>query len=547
MHEFQIIIGGEAGQGSKKAGLMIAKLFNAYGYNIFIHEDYESLIKGGHNFSHISIAKRKIDANKGKIDFLLALNEDTISKHKEKIKEGGVLVYDADIDESNIVFSDNIKVIKVPLFEIVSSVQGIDLMKNTALVSAFSKIVGMNWDKVQEVLRKELPIQTEKNIQVADTAFQRTESLQEIEETGERPLSLVSGNEAVAMGAIDAGVEAYFAYPMTPSTSILRFFVNTEGIKAYQPENEIAAISMVTGAAYAGKRAMTGTSGGGFALMTETISFCAQAEIPAVIALCQRMGPATGVPTYQSQGDLLFALNSGHGDMKRFVVAPGDANEAYYLGGLAVNIAWKYQMPSIILLDKELSENTYQLNIEEKVKKDEAILGEDNENYNRYDGEDISPLLFPGGKGIVKVTGYEHDKKGVSTEDSEQIIKMQDKRMRKYKKLTEEVESMEAIKTYKEGKVAVFFWGSTKGAVITATEDMSVKLIQPLIMQPFPQKQIKEALFGVEKIICVENNSSGQLAQVLSEHGIKVDKKILKYDGRPFIIDELREMITQNL
>ncbi len=547
MNEFQIIVAGAAGQGSKKAGLVIANLFNAYGFRVFIHEDYESLIKGGHNFSQISVSRdRVMDVKKDKVDFLLALNEDSILKHKERINEEGVLIYDAGCTESE--FHGNHKnEIKISLHEIVKEAKGIDLMKNTALVAAFSKIIGMEWKKVKSVLEKEFPIETKKNIEVAHLAFQKMDPIQDLRQTGEETLLLLSGNEATAMGAMDAGLQNYFAYPMTPATSILRFFVNNEKVQAYQPENEIAAVSMALGSAYAGNKSMTGTSGGGFALMTESISFSAQAEIPLVIALSQRMGPATGVPTYQSQGDLLFALNSGHGDMQRLVVAPGNAEESYYLSGEALSMAWKYQMPAIILLDKELSENTYQIKERKKATKDQISFAENEENYNRYEGEDISPLAFPGGEAVVKVTGYEHDKKGISQETWLEVMNMQEKRIRKYAKLKEEVEEMDSIKVKGEGDVVIFFWGSTKGVVTEVTRQMEVKTIQPLIMQPFPENKVKEALRGTKKIICVENNATGQLAKLLRAHGIETDEKILKYDGRPFCLEELKEKILFKL
>jgi 2-oxoglutarate ferredoxin oxidoreductase subunit alpha len=543
MKDFQIIIGGEAGEGSKKAGMIIANFFNAYGFSVFIHEDYQSLIKGGHNFSSISVSERKVDGIREEVDFVLALNEDTIFKHKNKIKkEGGVLIYDKDCTDKDFS-AEGFRVIKVPLMDIVNRVEGIALMKNTALVSSFAKTIGLKWEVVEEVLEKELKVELEKNIEVARTAFQETETVKEVEAVGEKKGELISGNEAVALGAIDAGLDCFFAYPMTPATGILRFFVNYEKVKTFQPENEISVANMVLGASYTGKRTMTGTSGGGFALMTETVSLSAQSEVPLVIALSQRMGPASGVPTYQGQGDLLFALNAGHGDMIRFVVAPGDANDAYYLTGRALNTAWKYQLPSIIILDKEISENTYTFKKEKQVEKEEAVLAENNISYNRYDGEDISPMAFPGGEAVVKVTGYEHDKKGVVTEDAEAIKKMQEKRIRKYEKLKQEVEQMEAVRVTGSGSVAVVFWGSTKGVALEAVKDLDIRAVQVLIMEPFSKKQMEEALLGVEKIISVETNATGQLSKVLQCNGFKVDEEILKYDGRPFNVDELRESL----
>ncbi len=548
MENFQIIVGGAAGEGSKKAGLIIAKMFNSYGYRVFIHEDYHSLVRGGHNFSQISVSSDiGIEAKKDRIDFLLALNEDTVMKHKDKLGVGSVLMYDVSITNTEVLQKDGIETIPVPIDEIINESEGSSLMKNTALVSSFSKMMGMEFEKIKPILEKEFNRETEKNIKVSETAFNKTEKRRETIETGKDPLPLLSGNKAVAMGALKAGLECCISYPMTPATGVFSFLTTVEGIRTCQPENEISVVSMALGTAYAGRRTIVSTSGGGFALMTESLSFSAQSEIPLLIVLSQRMGPATGVPTYVGQGDLLFALNSGHGDMERFVVAPGDVDEAYYWGGKALNIAWRYQMPSILLLDKELSENTYGLEGRYQIEKEDIVEGLNDTGYKRYEGNDISPIAFPGGEAVVKATGYEHTKDGISTETPQEVKEMVEKRIRKGERLREELEVLEAVKVYKEGPVAIVFWGSTKGALLEATKDMNVRLVQPLVMQPFPEKRMKEALEGAEKVICVEMNSGGQLAQVMRMNGIEVDDKVLKYDARPFTVEGLRSILEEKI
>lgn len=548
MENFQIIVGGAAGDGSKKAGLVIAKLFNSYGFKVFIHEDYQSLVRGGHNFSQISISpNKKVEAKREKIDFLLALNEDTVLKHKGKIKDGGVMICNHSSVKEELLQDERVEIIKVNAEEIIKEAEGASLMKNTALIATLAKKLGMGWERLSEVLKKELQKETEKNLEIAKISFEKTEGKEELVETGNAPLPLISGNKAVALGAVKAGLECCISYPMTPATGVFSFLTSVDGIRTCQPENEISVISMALGSSYTGRRTIVSTSGGGFALMTESISFSSQSEIPILIVLSQRMGPATGVPTYEAQGDLLFALNSGHGDVDRFVIAPGDVDEAFYWGGKALNISWRYQMPSILLLDKELSENTYGLEGTYKIEKEDIVEGENNENYVRYDGEDISPIAFPGGAAKVKSTGYEHTKDGISTENPKEVKKMVDKRIRKIRKLKEELKILETVKTYGEGSVAVVFWGSTKGAILEASKDLNIKLVQPLVLQPFPEEKMKEELSGKEKIICVEMNSTGQLAQVMNMHGINVDEKVLKYDARPFTVESLREKLQEKL
>ena len=507
---YNILVGGAAGEGSKKAGLVIAKLMSFYGYKVFIHEDYQSLIKGGHNFSLIRATKEGKNAIEEKVDILLALNKDTIERHRGRVKEGGVVIYDSETTEDEGIGID--------LGKIVEEAGGIAIMKNTALVASFAKIVGMSWEKTEEVLRKELPIETEKNLEVAKVAYDKSEEKLKVEEVEGENLPIISGNEAVGLGAVKAGMTDYYAYPMTPSTGILHLLSTIDGIVTFQAESELSAASAVIGAAYAGRKAMTGTSGGGFALMTESVSFSAQAEVPFVVALSQRSGPATGVPTYTAQADLLFALFSGHGDLGRFVVAPGDAEEAFQLSAEAMNVAWQYRMPAIILLDKELSENSYSFK-QPEVK----------------EGGEITAL--------GKVTGYEHTEDGISTEDPEVVVKMHEKRIEKSKRLLQNLKN--PVKVYGEGENVLLVWGSNKGVAVEVAEMLGLRVVQLLVFQPFPEDSLKSALQGAKKVISVETNATGQGAFIMRAHGIEIDEEILKYDARPFTVDLLKERVKK--
>ena len=365
---------------------------------------------------------------------------------------------------------------------------------------------------------------------------------------------MLTGNEAVALGAVQAGLEAYIAYPMTPATSVLHYLAAKQkefNLIVFQDESEISVINAAIGSAFAGKRTMVGTSGGGFALMTEGVSLAAQAEVPVVVVESQRTGPATGVPTYSAQADLLFVLNSGHGDFVRLVVAPGDTEESFYLTGMALNLAWKYQLPALVLIDKAISESTFSFDesVVDKVKPEESLFWNKKGEYQRYldTKNGISPLAFPGEpNAVIKGTSYEHDEAGITAEeDAKQITAMQDKRMRKYAALSKEIDKPGAVKVYgnKRSDKAIIFWGSTKGAAIEAAEKLNIKAIQPLVLQPFPEKQMAKALEGVKTLISAETNVMGQLAKVLSCEGIKVDDQILKYDGRPFLPEEIEDKL----
>ncbi|HPX51793.1 MAG TPA: 2-oxoacid:acceptor oxidoreductase subunit alpha [Candidatus Pacearchaeota archaeon] len=521
--DYSILIGGEAGQGSRKAGLIIAKIFNQMGYNVFIHDDYQSLIKGGHSFSQIRASDEECLTHSKKVDFILALDKKTIEKHKAILNKGGIIISG-----------------ERP-YEIVKELNGNRIMGNIAMIAIFSKHIGIDWKTLSSILKKEISRDIEKNLEIAKKAYNETKELFKIEKIKKKVNPLVTGNEAIALGAIDAGLDIYSAYPMTPATSILHYLAEKRKTITTQAENEIAVINSIIGSAYAGKRSMTGTSGGGFALMTEAISFASIAEIPILVVNSQRAGPASGVPTYSAQGDLLFSLNSGHGDIVRFVASPGDANEAYYLSGTLLNLAWKYQTPAILLADKELSESTYEF-YPKKIKKEKELLWDNKGEYERYAQTEngISPMAYPG-KTIVKATSYEHDRKGYTTEDAETIIAMQDKRLRKFKEMEKALDELETVKVYgnKKSKKAVICWGSTKGAVKEASWKLGLKVIQILFLQPFPIKELKKALKGVDKLVSVECNSTGQLSVLLSQNGIKVDKQILKYDARPFNPEDL--------
>lgn len=541
--DYSVLVGGAAGQGSRKAGLIIAKLFNALGYNIFIHEDYQSLIKGGHNFSQIRISDKSILSHKDDTDFILALDQNTIKKHEGKLNKNGLIIFNQDkIKSSNGV--------GIKIDTITKELGGLPIMSNTALIAAFAKITGIEWKILESVLMKEIGKGIEKNLEIAKEAYNKTEKVAAIEKLKNKPKPLLTGNEAISLGSVKAGLENYYAYPMTPATSILHYLAEHEkefNLVVSQLENEIGVINTGIGAAFAGKRTMVGTSGGGFALMTEGISLAAQSETPILIINSQRSGPATGVPTYNEQADLLFTLASGHGDFLRFVAAPGDAEESFYWAGKLLNLAWKYQTPVILLADKDLSESTFTFDKKavKEIKKENALLWDGKGEYKRYLNKKngISPMAFPGQKGaIVKGTSYEHDEFGISTEDEAETIKMQDKKLKKFNEMQKAVDEMkDAVKVYgnTKSKKVLVCWGSTKGAVKEAAEKLRIKLVQPVMLQPFPVKQMKKMLKGATKIISIELNSTGQLEQVLKTNGINVDKRILKYDMRPFTAKDL--------
>jgi 2-oxoglutarate ferredoxin oxidoreductase subunit alpha len=547
MSEYSVLIGGQAGDGIRQAGSLVAHLFSVLGYRIYFWDDYPSLIRGGHNFSIIRASEKFIGAHTSTVDLLVALNQATVEKHSRRLKPGGLLIYDSDVVKA--------EGIGLPFTSIVKQAGGKPIMRNIAALGAVGRVVGMDWEGLESLIKAEVAKQPELNLKVAQAAFgQAGEPRLRVPRLDRPALPLVPGNEAIALGAVRAGLKLYIAYPMTPSSSILHFLAQKEedlGIVTYHPENEIAAVISAIGGAYAGARTMVGTSGGGFALMTEGLSLAGQSEMPVVFVVSQRPGPSTGLPTYTAQSDLFFVLNAGHGEFVRFVVAPGDPDQAFLLSGLAMNMAWKYQIPALVISDKNLSESTFSFESKgDEVTRQEALMWNGEGQYQRYSRQSghVSALAFPGRAGaVVKANSYEHDQYGITTEEPEETVAMQEKRLGKRDGLVADIEAMEAVKVYgkKDSPIALVAWGSTKGAAVEVGEDLGLRVVQPLVLEPLPTGQIRRTLKGVRRLVAVENNATGCLARLLACHGVATDRTILKYDGRPFTVDGLKKRVEE--
>jgi len=549
MEELSILIGGKAGDGIRQAGQTLARLLNRIGYRIFFYDDYPSLIRGGHNFSIIRASKKKILAHKEKVDLIVALNQDAVEKHKHRLNSGGVILYDSKKVEAQGVGVDFMGLVK--------ELEGAPIMRNTAALGALAKVLNIEWPILKRVITDTIEKEVDLNLKIAQSAYDQVEkACFSVPNLNQKMLPLVSGNEAIALGAVQAGLNMYIAYPMTPASAILHYLAEHENdlsVVTIHPESEIGVALMALGAAYAGAKTMVGTSGGGFALMTEALSLSGQGEFPIVFIVSQRPGPSTGVPTYTMQGDLSFVIHSGHGEFAKLVLAPGDAEEAFYLTGLAMNLAWKFQIPCFVLSDKHLSESIFSFDADpDKIKPEDPLLWDGQGEYKRYlDTQNgISPLAFPGNPAaMVKATSYEHDEYGITTEESDQIVRMQQKRLRKKKTMEDELSRHEQVKVYGnlESKTVLLCWGSTKGACVEAAEELGLKVVQPLVLEPLPITPLREVLSDADKIIDVEVNATGQLAKLLSAHGICIDDMILRFDGRPFTLDVLLEKVKEVL
>jgi len=549
-HEYSILIGGQAGDGIRLTGYTIAKLFNRLGYWVFAYNDYQSLIRGGHNFSIVRAADKKIEAHKEKVNIIIAMNQETIDKHYWRLENKKLIIFD----------SNNVKAegLGLPLTEIVKNM-GLPLIaKNSVALGALASVLGLEFSLIEKVIMSSFRRSIDENIKVAKEGYEAAINYKGIFKIpiihNSQSKFLLSGSEAIGLGAVKAGLKLYVAYPMTPSTPLLHYLAsNSDEFKmiVIQPENEIAAIGIAEGAAYAGIRSMVGTSGGGFCLMVEHLSLAGQAEIPILIMIGERPGPAIGLPTYHAQGELFFSIFAGHGEFPRIVASPGDPEEAFYLSAEMLNLAWKFQVPAILLADYCLLESTFSTIIdEEKVIIENPKIWTGEGEYKRYlqTENGVSPLAFPGmEKAIVKSNSYEHDEFGITTEDPDLTKQGAEKRIKKSIAIENELKKKITVKTYGNpmSQIVLITWGSTKGAVVEIAEKHGLSAIQPLYLNPLPVWEIEKYLSKAEKTICIEANSTGQLAKWMKYHGFKIDETILKYDGRPFTIDYLEEKIKR--
>jgi 2-oxoglutarate ferredoxin oxidoreductase subunit alpha len=371
------------------------------------------------------------------------------------------------------------------------------------------------------------------------------------------PRLMINGHEAMALGALAGGLTFLCGYPMTPWTSLFNAISQQAArwqVVVEQTEDEIAAINMAIGASFAGARAMTGTSGGGFCLMTEGIGLAAMSETPVVVVIAQRPGPSTGLPTRTSQGDLEFVLHAGQDDFPRAVLAPGTPAQGYLLGAKALRLAERYQTPVFILTDQYFGDTQVTHTAGDFPAVDapqELAQGPAGGSYERYPftADGISPRRLPGfGPEIVVADSDEHTPDGHLTEDLEVRIKMHDKRLRK---LTTMAQDMDGVTTTGDPKasLALITWGSSMGPVVEAVDRLNhagtpARMVHLAELWPFPREAVGRALAGAQKTIMVEANAVGQLGRLLRrETGLTPDHLLLRYDGLPFT----PEYILQNL
>jgi len=554
--DFNFMVGGEAGQGVQSVGFLLAKVFARGGYHIFADQDYESRVRGGHNFFRVRVSDDKVDAIAEEVDIMIALNMDSIELHQQDMVTKGTIIFDG--EKIKGASGDNGSLLSIPLEKMAEEKAGDKLMINTVALGAVLSLVNYDLNMLNEVLvdRFGKGKVGDSNIVAAKAGYDYVQSEYKGKFRKIKPLSkdkrmLLTGNEAISLGAIAAGCKFMAAYPMTPASSIMEYIAAKSkdlDLVMVHAEDEIAAINMAIGAAYAGVRAMTATSGSGLCLMVEGIGLAGITETPVVIIDGQRPGPAVGLPTRTEQGDLQFVLHAHHGDFPRAVLAPATIKDAFWITVNAFNWAEKYQLPVIILTDQHLASSYATVDPLDlsQVTIDRGMLFSEKEEdpleymRHRVTKSGISPRAFPClGEALVVTDCDEHDEEGHLTEDAEERTAQVQKRLRKLTPLEKEIGTPQSYGP-KKAETTLIGWGSTYGAIheavdILRKEDASVNMLHLNELWPFPAKAVADAVSKARNSYAIENNATGQLAHLIkAETGYDVSGRILKYDGRPF-------------
>ena len=547
---FTFLVGGKAGEGVKKAGSVASHFFSSLGRHVFQMDDYMSLIRGGHNFSVISTAPRWISSHYMKSNLVVNFDKRSCETHKNDIAENGIMVFNSDEQELE-------NGIGIPLTTEANKYPMKKLMFGVGAIAILAATIGFEKEEMNQIIREEYPRGIEDNMTFANKIYDIVYpecGNKFILEKGDKKRPIITGNEAISLGAIAGGLNVYYGYPMTPASSILHFLAQQAenfGLAVVHAESEIAVINMAIGSAFTGAKAMVGTSGGGFALMTEGFSLAGITEAPILVVLSQRPGPATGVPTYTEQADLAFALTAGHGDFLRIVASPRTVREAYYLTAEMLDLVWKFQTPGILLTEKHLSESSMTVEIDVDKSKWAEPKVHNEGDFKRYlDTEDgISPMLFPPSKQTIKWNSYEHDEFGITTENGEKISFMHDKRNKKLETLIEYLKKQDTVRIIRgENPTNIFTYGSTYMSVLEALKygRMNPTTIAPIYLSPLPIWDLEE--FKDQDNIVVEQSSSGQFTNLLKEKaGLKIRNTIKQYNGRPFDPIDLSNKIKEAL
>jgi 2-oxoglutarate ferredoxin oxidoreductase subunit alpha len=563
-------IGGDQGEGIDSTGDALATVANRMGYYVYGYKTFSSRIKGGHTNYKVRISPTPVEATTEGTDVLVALNQETIDRNVRELVPGGFLLADAAFDPTVPADVHQVQLVTLPLTQIAKELGSV-LMRNMVAVGASAALLNLPLEPFQEYVARRFQSKGDAVIKPNQEAIARGYR-QVREEMGDKltirlgdpspgDRLVVSGNDALALGALAGGCRVMAAYPITPASDVMealtKWFPLVGGV-VVQAEDEIAAITMAIGAGFAGARAMTATSGPGFSLMQEAIGLASMTETPVVIADIQRSGPSTGMPTKQEQSDLLQMVHGSHGEAPRIVLAPSSIPEIFQDGADAFNLAETYQCPVIIASDLSLglwrqsversALNVNRVHIERGAVADPAALATMGRDvFHRYQLTEsgISPRSLPGMKnGQYLATGAEHAESGKVSEDPQNRVRMMNKRFKKLEHFDRTPLKQEGAT---DGDAIMVAIGSTVGICREARQLLEkqgyrIGLVWPRVLAPFPAEALRAALAHAGRVLVVEQNATGQLLQLMRAYGVGHDGRftsILKYDGVPFTPEDI--------
>src|SRR5437016_4790313 len=581
MNEITVGIGGAAGDGMDKTGDALAKTCARVGLHLFAYNSYQSVIRGGHIWLRVRIGQEKVRSHGDTLHAVIALNQDAVERHAPEVSPGGVVIFNADKFHCDIaLLPDNVVTVPLPVSSLTKTFgKTLPVMQNTVALGALLFLLGLDSGVCAQVLDETF---RHKGRDVVDLNVKLLMAGYDHAKANFSPLGtewtfsgtrrpFLTGNEAISLGAVTAGCKFYSAYPMTPASSILHWMASHGercGVVVKQCEDELAVVNMAIGAGYAGVRAMCGTSGGGFALMTEAIGMAGMIEAPVVVVEVQRGGPSTGIPTKTEQGDLNQVFGASQGDFPRVIVAPTETADCFWTAVEAFNLAEKYQLPVLIISDLLLSEHPETIEAD-ALRHDVAIeRGElvtewpkNNGPYRRYANtpSGVSPRALPGTEGTEYVAATdEHDEEGILISDvftSPPVRrKIMERRMKKVELALQELRPPE-LEGPADAPVTLIGWGSSKGVIgearaLLAAEGVRANQLHIKYLHPFHTREVKSILEKSKMLIGIEGNYTGQFARFLrAETGISVHASILKYDGEPFepriIAEEVKRIVAR--
>lgn len=564
--------GGESGQGINSLGEILAKSLKNSGYKIFGYREYPSLIRGGYASYQIDIGNAEINSSSVQCDVLICSSRRSIYQYLPSIRKDGILIHTLSAvtfkpEEQQFLKANNIQVHYVDALALAKDQGGNALTSNMILLGVLAEILGIDLEIVKDIVREEFkskPKLIEIDIKCLEAGYKLNISeskLDFIKYPDWKQSKIITGNHGLALGAITAGVRAYYSYPMTPASSILTYLAETShesGMLVKQAEDEITSAQMTLGSMHMGTRALTGTSGGGFDLMSETLSLAGIIETPFVCILAQRPGPATGLPTWTSAGDLNLAINAGHGEYPRLVLSVSDFTSAYELIQVAFNYAETFQIPVIVLTEKQIAEGLYNIrSLPHTIPIQRGLVDLNtakNQPLTRYaftqDG--ISPRWLPGDDlPQYNANGDEHDEIGDVNEESANAKAMFEKRMRKLSKLQSSLPDP-VLYGAPDADITFVGWGSVKSVIQDVISilgqdksDLKINYLHFDYLFPLKFNYLNKVISNSKRIVLVENNYIGQLGELITaKTGFQFKEKLLKYDGRPFFIEDILNFLT---